>query len=249
MKPIFTAVVLHNSRRAAVWFILAALWALIWFNTDPYAPAADLRRGDLVPCALAFYGSLVLALFVTIQELPMEMHCRFHLILLSKPISRTDYLVGKIIGIFCFGALVLAVTVPFAWLSQALQCEAEVPLLANLVKPLIHYTLYLWFFSVVAGITGAFMSEAFCMMITVFVFAGSIAVSLIPSILEKKVNLGAEILLRAIYYMAPNIFYFRPQHYQEYSFYTPLLVAVYALAYSGLILPVAIRRFNQISFA
>lgn len=248
MWPILSSVVLHNIHRGAVRILILGVMALIWSNIDPLTSDHDLKLGDLFPTQLALFGSLVVAMFVTLQELPMEMNSRFHLILLSKPISRTDYLLGKIIGIFALGGIVVTITTIFAFIAMTIQCKSEVPLMSNLLLPLFHYLLFIWVFAVAAGVAGAFLSEALCIMLTCFVFAATIAVSLIPIFLEDNLPWGAGWLLKLIYYLVPNSYYFSPGKFSEYTMTTPFLVTLYALGYTGVVLPTAIRNFNRISF-
>ncbi|MBF0243824.1 MAG: hypothetical protein HQL31_00945 [Planctomycetes bacterium] len=208
----------------------------------------DLLRGDLMGSSIAFYASLFIVLIIAMQELPKEIQAKSHLLLLSKSISRSGYLMGKIVGIFMFGVLCLMVACASAYGALVMSCRHEVPFLANFFWPFMHYSLFIWIFSVITGISGAFLNEAFCALGGGFCLVGSYAIGLIPGIAEKTHDSGAVILLKSIYYIVPNIWYYRPGHYLNFDGFNFLTLVLYTLGYSGVLLPLALVKFKKISF-
>lgn len=249
MWAIAQSVVIHNFKRSESLFIAIVSMVVIWFFTDPLLPLADIERGELFPNSLALFASIVLLFFVLLQELPKEMSCKFHLILLSKPLTRMDYLFGKIVGIYLFSWLYLLICLSFSYVSMMMQFDTEVPFESNWLKPLLHYSLYLWLLSVISALAGAFMGEAFCIIVIGITLVMSYVIGLIPSIIEREISFSASIFLKIIYYIVPNFMYFGPKNFENYSYSTLLYLAVYVVGYTGLILPIGIRRFNQLSFS
>jgi len=208
MWPIAHGLIIHNIKRPQVIGMALVAALLIWSSVDPFVVEDDLLIGDLWTTRLSLWSTLVICLTVVLQELPKEMTSRFHLILLSKPITRQGYIMGKVIGLFLFGLVVLSSLVFFSYISSFLQCDEDVALVPNLIMPWFHYALYIWLFSVVACLCGAFLNEAFCLIGIGVVFAGSYAVGLLPA-LREEAGLGAlsGLLMGLIYYLVPNFQY------------------------------------------
>lgn len=248
MWAIAHGVIEHNLKRSMVLGLICAASIFIWLNVDPYFSHYDLEVGELTPTRYAMLCSVIITLVVLINELPKEMSVKFHLLVLSKPISRVDYLVGKILGLYVVGVVTVTVLTTVAFTAMMFQCEEQVPLNSNLILPLIHYLLYLWIFSVSAGVAGAFLSEAFCLIIIGMVLTASYIVGLIPSIREAGVGAGAGLFLKICYYLVPNYQYFGSSNFSDYNPLTVLYLLVYVLGYTGIILPMAISNFEKRSF-
>lgn len=249
MWPIAEAVILHNLKRAPILGMLAVAAYFIWSSVDPYTAGTDLQLGDLWPSRLALISTIVVVITVMLQELPKEMASKFHLILLAKPISRNDYLLGKVIGLFIVSVITITVLLMVAYASFFFQCSHEVPPGPNLFRPWMHYVMYLWVFSLVAGVLGAFMTEAYSILLVAFYLLGSYGVGILPSLkMSEGLPTGGGVLLSIFYYLVPNFQYFGPSHFEDYGFLAPFCVLVYAIGYTGIILPYALYRFERLSF-
>jgi ABC-type Na+ efflux pump permease subunit len=222
---------------------------LIWSSIDPYMSDLDLMLGDLWHTRMALWGTIVISIVVLLQELPKEMNSKFHLILLSKPISRYGYLLGKLLGIFGFSMIVLTVLLLVSYFSASLQCEEAVPVIENLALPWLHYALYLWLFSLVSVVSGAFLNEAFCLMVLAVFLSGSYVIGMLSTFREGgDLGLVASLSLKFIYHGLPNFQYFGPSHYETYGVFAPFYLLVYVAGYTGLLLPFALKKFEEISF-
>jgi len=248
MWAIAHGVIEHNLKRAMILGLIAAAAVFIWMSVDPYVSKYDLEVGELTPTRYAMLCSLVITMVVLINELPKEMSVKFHLLILSKPISRLDYLLGKIFGLYVVGIVTVTALAFIAFAAMLFQCEEGVPLNQNLILPLCHYILYLWIFCVTAGIAGAFLSEAFCLIIVGIALTASYVVGLIPSIRDAGVSAGAGLFLKLCYYMVPNYQYFGSSNFNDYSPLTLLYLFLYVLGYTGILLPTAISNFEKRSF-
>ena len=248
MWAIAHGVIEHNLKRSMILGLIIASSIFIWISVDPYLSHYDLEIGELTPTRYAMLCSVIISLVVLINELPKEMSVKFHLLVLSKPISRYDYLVGKIIGLYIVGIVTVTTLTTVAFTAMLFQCEEQVPLNSNLILPLLHYLLYLWIFSVTAGVSGAFLSEAFCLIIIGMALTASYVVGLIPSIREAGVGAGAGLFLKMCYYLVPNYQYFGSSNFSNYSPLTLLYLTLYVIGYTGIILPTAISNFEKRSF-
>ena len=236
MWAIAHGLIIHNVRRSQILAMLGFAMLIIWSSVDAFIAEEDLARGDLWTSRLALWSSLVISLFVVLQELPKEMASRFHLILLSKPITRYDYLLGKLLILVSF-------------LSLFLQCEEETPLFSNLVIPWFHYGLYLWLFSLTACLCGAFLSEAFCLIGVGMVLTGSYAVGLLPALREEGgLGAGTGLLMSFVYYCVPNFQYFSPSSFEDYGGMASIYLMVYVVGYTGIVLPLSLKKFDELSF-
>jgi ABC-type transport system involved in multi-copper enzyme maturation permease subunit len=246
MKAIALGFFLHNYRRGPVLLIFLATAGLIVTSVDEYTAASDLQLGDSWTSRLALWGSMVLLLTAVLQELPKEMSSRFHLILLSKPIGRSGYLLGKLLGGYVFAIFWLTALLLVSYGSLVFTCREVVPLMSNLIWPWVHYALFLWLFCLIAVLAGAFLGEAFCIMAVSGFVALSFGVGLLPALLEAS---GISMVwLRVFYYAVPNFQYFGPSNFDQYDIFAPICVALYIIGYSGLLLPWGLFRFERISF-
>ena len=248
MWTIAHGVIEHNLKKGMILGLVIAASIFIWLNVDPYFSKYDLEIGELTPTRYAMLLSVVIVLVVLINELPKEMSVKFHLLLLSKPISRLDYLLGKIIGLYLIAVIIVAILTTIAFTAMMFQCEENVPLNPNFILPLLHYLLYLWIFSVTAGVAGAFLSEAFCLIIIGIALTASYIVGLIPSIREAGVSAGTGLFLKICYYIVPNYQYFGSSNFSDDNHLTLLYLTLYVLGYTGIILPTAIANFEKRSF-
>ena len=246
MKAIALGFFIHNYRRGPVLLIFLATAGMIYSSVDEYTAAADLQIGDLWTSRLALWGTMVLILAAVLQELPKEMSSRFHLILLSKPIGRSGYLLGKLVGSYMFAIFCLTILLAISYGSLVMQCREVAPITTNFLWPWIHYSLFLWLFCLIAVLSGAFLGEAFCIMAVAGFVALSFGVGLLPALLQAS---GLSMIwLRAFYYAVPNFQYFGPSNFDQYDIFAPICVALYIVGYSGLILPLGLFRFERISF-
>jgi ABC-type Na+ efflux pump permease subunit len=248
MWAIAHGVIEHNLKRGMILGLIIGAAIFIWLNVDPYYSKYDFEIGELSPTKYAMFCSVIITLVVLINELPKEMSVKFHLLILSKPISRLDYLLGKIIGLYVVSVVTICILTTVAFTAMMFQCEEAVSLNPNFLLPLMHYVLYLWIFCVTAGVAGAFLSEAFCLIIIGMALTASYIVGLIPSIREAGVGAGAGLFLKLCYYMVPNYQYFGSSNFHDYSPLTLLYLAFYVMGYTGIILPTAISNFEKRSF-
>lgn len=249
MQAIAISLILHNIFRGHIVAMALVSAVLIWSSVDPYLSALDLSLGDLWHTRLALWSTIVISIVVLLQELPKEMSSKFHLILLSKPISRYGYLLGKLLGVYGFSMIHLSVLMLFSYLSASLHCHEPVPIVQNLALPWLHYGLYLWLFSLVSVVSGAFLNEAFCLMSLGVFLTGSYAIGMLSAISEgADLSLIASLCLKLVYHGFPNFQYFGLSHYETYGVFTPFYMFVYVAGYTGMILPCALKKFEELSF-
>lgn len=248
MWAIAQSVVIHNIKLSGFWGLMLCFAFGIYTLIDPFTPADELERGSLTATFFALIGAVITLLFVVLNELPKEISSKSHLLILSKPITRMDYFLGKIIGVFLFASISLALLVAFAYVSLVYHCEHQVPLLQNCIFPFFHYLLFLWMVSLLAGIIGVFLSEAMCIMISFFLLIGSYAIGLVPVLLEKELSLSAGIFLKGIYFFFPNFQYYELSEYEHYGWFSFFLLGIYSLGYTGIALPISLKYFEKKSF-
>ncbi|MBF0196756.1 MAG: hypothetical protein HQL32_03565 [Planctomycetes bacterium] len=240
---------LQNIKRPPSMGLWLGAVVLIWAMVDPMVSEADLARGDMYPTMLALGVSLVAMLFAVINEVSKEVSVRFHLLILSKPILRYEYLLGKILGAYLYSLISMIVFCLTAYIAMTLQVSYEVPIWANLLRPIIHFSMYLWIFSLVATVVALFVSEAFFLIIITLGLGGSYVIGLIPSLQgQAEFNSLAFLVLKGVYFIFPNFQYFASANFETYNWMIPILTFIYAAGYTGLILPLAIRSFNKKSF-
>jgi hypothetical protein len=250
MWAIWDSVVRHNLKRGAIYTVAAMVCVAIYSFTDSFFTLQDLAKGNLAPTETAVYGGLLILLFIVLNELPIEISSKSHLLILSKPISRNAYVLGKVLGCFTLSFLFLCFFLCVAYGCLVMQCEFDVPLMNNLYKPAFHFSCYLWVISVVSCICGLFLSEAFTIMILGFYIAGSFFIGILPSVLSKAGGGGSlEVLVKTIYFMFPNFQFFIAAEYQDYNSDIAIYMILYCIGISLFLLPITMNKFNKISFS
>lgn len=203
MKPIL-AIALHTLRealRAQVLYVIAGSGLLLTGGALLLAPIAlgqiDRIVLDLGLTGMNLAGLLVLTLLGT-TLLAREMERRTTDILLSKPIRRLDYLLGKYFGFLL--ALTLLVIAETGFLFLALKVAAGhvtwQPLLAagmTLVELAVLAALLLFFASFAGPLVGAF-----------FLISAYVVGHLAPDLIELADRAQLPIL-RWIYFTVPNL--------------------------------------------
>ena len=250
MLAVWDSVVRHNLKRGGFYVMVTMSCLVIYSLTDSYTTAKDLIKGNLAPTEAAIGGALVVLIYIVLNELPIEISKKSHLLILSKPMSRTGYVMGKILGCYTLSVIVLSIFVAVAYMSLLTTCEHDVPFNNNFLKPLCHYMCFLWIITVMSCVCGLFLSEAFTIMILGFYAIGSYFIGVIPAIMVKSKAAGfLEILLNAFYFIFPNYQLFSPGEYLSYNIYVGMYLVLYSLCITLVVLPITLYKFNKISFS
>ena len=200
--------------------------------------ANSIYLGTVLLCGLG----LLVTMFNAAAEIPRDISSRMISILLSKPISRLEYIAGKFLGAMGIGLLYTGL-----WLTIMLICKAlfHEP---NLASPLTlasvcHQYLCLLLLPPVTAIAIGFsccFSDVVAMILTAIYVIACFGAAIVPIIACLSPFLLKRVILLG-YLFFPNLCFFL----QSYAgFWANLAIFVYAAATSLLFLLLGKALFN-----
>ncbi|GAB1540953.1 ABC transporter permease subunit [Scytonema sp. NUACC21] len=215
------------------------------------AATEDKMFLDLGLAAMSILG-LIVAIFVGTGLINKEIEKRTVLVLIAKPVSRSEFITGKYLGLLIvLAVLIAAMTVIYLLFLQ----------FSNISYPvgsILATTIFLFFqLSLIAAIAltlGVFTSSLLATALTFAVyFAGNITQDLLQ-FGRLSQNPSVERITQALYLMLPDLSRLDLKNDAVYGFgslpdaITLVLNAGYGLLYSTMLLLIAIFIFSQREF-
>jgi ABC-type Na+ efflux pump permease subunit len=211
---------------------------LSFFSTLTQAgEAGNLDIGTFILVML----SCIIAVFVGSTEIPRDLNTRMITILLSKPISRSKYVMGRFLGTWMLSSILFC-----AWLI-ALGCIQyyNMPDKFNLNNFLLNF-IYIFSLAPISAISVAvstYLDDVPAMIVSFMIIAMAFTMGSIPIIIRAFPNasdIGKMLLL--FYYILPNFTYL----FRNFdAFYQVLAFLVYTLSMSTIVLKIGIIHFNE----
>jgi len=193
----------------------------------------------------AFAITALLAIFAGSTDIPRDIDSGMVMLLLSKPVGKAGYLMGKYLGILALCTLFFTVAeasiVVGHWLmtGEWHQFKAVVRQFYMLFALLPMVAITVMF--------SCFLSDLSSMIVTAVYMFLSLSVSAVPllvAVLPK--SLGVNIYLYMFYFFFPNVLYY----FQTMDLFgvTALSMAVYSVSMSAIFLCIGVLRLNQRDF-
>ena len=206
---------------------------------------------DLGLSAMLLFGVFI-AIFVGVGLVYKEIERRTLYAILSKPVGRGQFLVGKYFGL-CL-TLLINVAVMGVGVSLALIYirRGWDPLAIKIWPAILLIYLELTIMTAVALLFSTFSSPALSALLTFFVFLIGHFSADLKTLANTNSSAAARLLFRTLYYLLPNL--------TNYSVITPAahglapdvqsvgLAATYAIVYSTVLLAAATIVFNGRNF-
>lgn len=151
--------------------------------------------------------TLLLSAFYGATDIPREIESRVIMIILGKPISRTQYLLGKYLGIVCISLLFYLLSSLSLLIGHFFKTGQFFPF-ALILRQLV-LILIIFPFTAINLCFSCFFHDLSAMIISAIYVLFSISAALIPlaiSLIPK--NAGIDIWLNLIYYFFPNFSFF-----------------------------------------
>jgi len=202
---------------------------------------------DLGLASLGFFG-VIIAVFVGTSLVHKELDKRTVFIVLTKPVAREAFLVGKLLGLL--GTLtVLTAAMGAAYL--ALLVLLKVPVTVGLFQAIGFAWLELLVLTTLTLVFSTFTSPVLCMLYAfALYFIGHNANTFYT--LAQKAGVGTKQLLLALYYILPNLTYFDIKNRVVYGYAASstqvLLTIAYAVIYSLALFSLAAVIFRRREF-
>ncbi|MDB5096090.1 MAG: putative transport system, permease component [Cyanobacteria bacterium RYN_339] len=202
---------------------------------------------DLGLASLGFFG-VIIAIFVGTSLVHKELDKRTVFVVLTKPVHREVFLVGKLLGLLTtLTVLVLAMGAAYI----ALLALLKVPLTLGIFQAIGFSWLELLVLTTVTLVFSTFSTPVLCMLYAfALYFIGHNASTFYT--LAKKAGMGLQQLLLALYYILPNLEIFDIKNKVVYNYVASAQevtwAVVYAFGYSAFLFAVAALIFRRREF-
>jgi ABC-type transport system involved in multi-copper enzyme maturation permease subunit len=202
---------------------------------------------DLGLASLGFFG-VIIAVFVGTSLVHKELDKRTVFVVLTKPVQREVFLVGKLLGLLAtLTVLVVAMGAAYMGLLAIL----KVPVTVGVFQAIGFSWLELLVLTTVTLVFSTFSTPVLCMLYAfALYFIGHNASTFYG--LAKKAGAGLRELLLALYYVMPNLEIFDIKNKVVYNYTATSAevtwALVYAFGYSAFLFAIAALIFRRREF-
>lgn len=216
------------------------------FQNDDVTISAILSVNNGVPLLAGFvmilFMTLLIAVFSGATDIPREIDSRMVMLLLAKPITRGEYIIGKYLGIITICLLFFFI----ASITSTISYFIDTGLVYNIHIVLRQCFLIIVIFPFVAMamMISTFLNDIAAMILVAVYTIFAIFISIISILLDLlPKSLGIAAYIHFIAYFVPNLFYFL-QPYRLISL-TSVSLIIYSLSMTILFLIIATVRLNN----
>lgn len=199
--------------------------------------------------AVLLFGAFI-AIFVGVSLVSKELEKRTVYAIFSKPISRTEFIAGKYLGL-CV-TLLANIIVMGVGISLALVYVKGGALVFSIWGTIFLIYLELIIITATAILFSSFSSPALSALLTFFVFIIGHFSSALRELAGSMGSGAAKFIFDAIYYLLPNLAHFEFARNAAYGTYPPPSMlagaAAYAVVYSLVLLAITSLVFNRRDF-
>ena len=206
---------------------------------------------DIGLSSMRFFGMLI-AIFIGIQLVSKEIDRRTIYSLLSKPLRRSDFILGKFFGLgmtLAVNSAIMAagIVVAVLWVRWGYAAQVLTVLPASFM-----IFLELLVITGIALTMSTLSSPAISALVTFLLYvAGNFSVNLL-AMAETTEAVAAKWLLTALYYLLPNLANFNAISTAAHGQLIPgariASAAAYALVYCGILVTIAVLVFDRKDF-
>lgn len=183
---------------------------------------------DLGLASLGFFGTII-AVFVGTSLVHKELDKRTVFVVLTKPVSRSAFLVGKLTGLVAtLTVLVLAMGAAYLGLLYFL----HVPVHAGLVQAIGFAWLELVVLTSLTMVFSTFSSPVLCMLYAFALYFIGHNANTLKAIGERAAG-GLRELVLGLYYLLPNLTHFDIKNQAVYGFAASTPQVLWTIAYAG----------------
>lgn len=204
---------------------------------------------DLGMATTALLGAIV-AIFVGTGLINKEIEKRTVLVLIAKPLSRSELIVGKHLGLMGVLAVVIAV-MTVIYLGMITWAKVNYSLSSILVAQ-VYLLLELAIITAVALVFGVFTSSILATLLSFGVYLMGHISSALLKLGQISKNQSIEALTKSLYILLPNLDQFNLKNEAVYGLLPSgvelFQSAIYAVLYTVLLLTIAIVIFSRRQF-
>jgi ABC-type transport system involved in multi-copper enzyme maturation permease subunit len=224
-------------------FFVSEMEPLSFQNDDLLSGLVASNHGTVVLSGFVFMIilTLLLAVFSGATDLPRDIESRMIMVILSKPVSRMEYLFGKYLGIVGICMLFYLLSFLSATITHIAYTGACYPFTV-MVRQLM-LALIIFPFVAMTITVSTFLSDISAMIVTVIYLLFSLSLSTVAILIELlPKGIGVSSLVFVLYYFFPNFFYF--MHSFNLIGLVSFSLVVYAAATTFIFLLIATHRLN-----
>jgi len=191
----------------------------------------------------AIIFTLIMALFTGATDIPRDIESRMILLVLSKPISKLDYLLGKYLGLLVLCTVIFVATEMTVFVNYYFAAGKMYPL--GLIVKQFYLLLVLFPILAMVVMISCFVPDISAMIVGVVYVLFSASMSTVPlliSMLPKSISGGIESYLFIIYYFFPNYLYY----FQTFGNWglVPFALITYSASITVIFLTIGSIRLN-----
>ncbi len=226
---------------------------------------SDVVAGDTVKVAMDFaltfffFTVALYSLFTSVGSTFRDISDRVIYLILSKPIKRSDYVLGKFLG--CAGAIALFTFLSFLLVTSGILVIGQV---AHLYVPHVVVVERIFLLSLLTFLMGVFLSafgilfavfftsHVLALLSAIFLFIAGLELSPVKELVvsSKYVSPVNKLIVQIAYYLFPNFSLFDIKDYAVHiaikvSPIYFLMVFIYFVIYTSAILTVATYLFDR----
>jgi len=204
---------------------------------------------DLGLTAVLIFGTFI-SIFVGVSLVSKEIEKRTVYAILSKPVRRGEFIIGKYLGL-CL-TLLVNTTVMGIGVSLALLYVGGTQLIASVWTAIALIFFELTIITAAAIVFSAFSTPALSALFTFLIFVIGHFSSALRELAEATNSSAAKLLFNAIYYLLPNLsnFSFATQaaHGQLPTISVFAFSAIYSVVFDAVLLLIAVLIFSRRNF-
>lgn len=230
-----------------VFFALLLIGASVLLGTLTIGEQARIVN-DVGLAAINLVG-VIIAIFVGIGLVTKEIERRTIYTILARPITRTQFVLGKYFGLICVGAVNIAIMVTMflatIWLSGNVVHGSLLQAVQLILVEILLLTALAMFFS-------TFSSPTLSAIMTIGIYVIGHLTGDLKGIAEKSNSPETEMIMTGLYYLCPNLEWLNIKGQASsgilVSWEYQMAATAYGLLYAGLLLFGACRIFERRDF-
>jgi len=241
-EPAFMILMLFS---ALIGYIVSDMESMS-FQQDNLVLSSLLATGQGAPIMTGFViilaMTLLIAVFSGATDIPRDIESRMIMLILGKPVKRTEYLIGKYFGIVGICLAFFTIATVSVIISHLIKAGELYPIALIFRQYLLIFAIFP--FVAMTIMFSCFLADLSAMILTAIYVIFSLSVSTIPLLVELlPKNIGIDSYLYIFYYLFPNYLFFL-QSFKVFGFVNLFLI-IYSIAITVVFMVIASARMND----
>ena len=191
---------------------------------------------------IIFFLTLLIAVFVGATDIPRDIDSRMIMLILAKPVRRSEYLLGKYIGTVCLCIVFFLVSATVATVSHIIQ-TGEIFNFSTLLHQVFLILAFFPFTAITVAVSTCF-SDVSAMIVTVVYIVFSVMMSMLIELIEiLPQGMHFVSVFYVLYYFFPNFLYYL-NSFNNFGLVS-LSLFIYTVSVSVIFLLIAAARLKN----